>query len=237
MRREPGVVDVDDTVDEDQTKYIFDVDKQKAALNGISTDEIARTVGLALGSQAAGAAQIPHERAPVRIALWFPRAERSSTIDLARIYAKGRGRQPGSLVGVGRLANTDRGQDHLSPPASACGVRPGRDGRPAAGGNHSRPHRRRGSRPPASVRGHAGAATSLGCAHDVSQGRRHSLAGPERSDGALVGRRRNVHHDPPVPRSCSRHVRRFDRHLHRPDEPNRLLPLAAHHHARHSRSW
>ena len=62
MRREPGVVDVDDTVDEDQTKYTFDVDKQKAALNGISTDEIARTVGLALGSQAAGAAQIPHER-------------------------------------------------------------------------------------------------------------------------------------------------------------------------------
>src|SRR5581483_9176004 len=64
MRREPGVVDVDDTVDEDQTKYIFNVDKQKAALNGITTDEIARTVGLALGSQAAGAAQVPYERAP-----------------------------------------------------------------------------------------------------------------------------------------------------------------------------
>ena len=46
-------------------------------------------------SQAAGAAQIPYERTPVRIVLWFPRAERSSTIDLARIYAKGTG---GSLV-------------------------------------------------------------------------------------------------------------------------------------------
>ncbi len=100
MRREPGVVDVDDTVDEDQTKYIFDVDKQKAALNGISTDEIARSVGLALGSQAAGAAQIPYERAPVRIALWFPRAERSSTIDLARIYAKG---TTGNLVPLSEL--------------------------------------------------------------------------------------------------------------------------------------
>jgi len=100
MRREPGVVDVDDTVDEDQAKYIFDVDKQKAALNGISTDEIARTVGLALGSQAAGAAQIPHERAPVRIALWFPRAERSSTIDLERIYAKG---AAGNLVPLSEL--------------------------------------------------------------------------------------------------------------------------------------
>jgi multidrug efflux pump subunit AcrB len=100
MRREPGVVDIDDTIDEDQTKYIFDVDKQKAALNGISTDEIARTVGLALGSQAAGAAQVPHERAPVRISVWFPRAERSSTINLAHIYAKG---AAGNLVPLSEL--------------------------------------------------------------------------------------------------------------------------------------
>ncbi len=100
MRREPGVVDVDDTVEEDQTKYIFEVDKQKAALNGISTEEIARTIALALGSQAAGAAQIPHERNPVRILLWFPRAERSSRIDLARIYAKGPG---GNLVPLSEI--------------------------------------------------------------------------------------------------------------------------------------
>jgi len=95
LRREPGVVDVDDTVEEDQTKYIFEVDKQKAALNGLSTEDISRTMTLALGGQAAGAAQIPHERNPVRIALWFPQAERSSQIDLARIYAKGAG---GNLV-------------------------------------------------------------------------------------------------------------------------------------------
>jgi len=95
MRRELAVVDVDDTVEEDQAKYVFEVDKQKAALNGLSTDGLSRTIGLALGSQAAGAAQIPYERTPVRIVLWFPRAERSSTIDLARIYAKGTG---GSLV-------------------------------------------------------------------------------------------------------------------------------------------
>ena len=100
LRREPGVVDVDDTVDEDQTKYVFDVDKQKAALNGVSTDEIARTVALALGGQTVGDAQVPHERMPVRIALWFPRAERSGLVDLARIYAKGAG---GSLVPMSEL--------------------------------------------------------------------------------------------------------------------------------------
>lgn len=100
MRREPGVVDVDDTVDEDQTKYVFDVDKEKAALNGVSTDDIARTVALALGSQSAGIAQVPYERTPVRIALWFPRAERSSTLDLARIYVKG---AMGNLVPLSEL--------------------------------------------------------------------------------------------------------------------------------------
>ncbi len=100
LRREPGVVDIDDTVEEDQTKYVFDVDKQKAALNGISTDDVARTMALALDSQAAGIAQVPHERIPVRIALWFPRVERSSLVDLSRIYAKG---TAGNLVALSEL--------------------------------------------------------------------------------------------------------------------------------------
>jgi multidrug efflux pump subunit AcrB len=102
MEREPGVVDLDDTVDEDQTKYTFDVDRQKAALNGVSTDEIARTVALALGGQPAGAAEIPYERTPVKIALWFPRAERSGTVDLARIYVKG---AAGNLVPLSELGS------------------------------------------------------------------------------------------------------------------------------------
>ena len=37
MLREPGVVDVDDSVEEDQVKAAFAVDKEKAALNGITT--------------------------------------------------------------------------------------------------------------------------------------------------------------------------------------------------------
>ncbi|MGC8794234.1 MAG: efflux RND transporter permease subunit, partial [Bryobacteraceae bacterium] len=100
MKREPGIVDLDDTVDEDQDKIVFEVDKEKSALNGVSADEISRIIGLALGSQSAGIAQMPHERAPVRIALWFPRAERSSAPDLSRIYVKGAG---GHLVPVSEL--------------------------------------------------------------------------------------------------------------------------------------
>ena len=144
-------MDVDDTVEEDQTKYVFDVDKQKAALNGISTDEIARTMALALGSQAAGVAQVPHERTPVRIALWFPRVERSSLVDLSRIYAKGAGGQSGAAVGSRRLAHDDRGQDDLPPPAPARGVRAGRDGGAPAGRDDPRPPGRPGAGRPAEL--------------------------------------------------------------------------------------
>jgi multidrug efflux pump subunit AcrB len=100
IRREPGVVDVDDSVEEDQMKYAFEVDKQKAALNGVSTVDISRTIALALEGQAAGAAQIPYERNPVKIVLWFPRAGRSSLVDLEQIYVKG---TDGNLVPLSEL--------------------------------------------------------------------------------------------------------------------------------------
>ncbi len=102
MKREPGIVDLDDTVDEDQNKIVFEVDKEKAALNGIAADEISRAIALALGSQSAGIAQMPHERTPVRIALWFPRAERSSGPDLSRIYLKGAGAHMVPISELGR---------------------------------------------------------------------------------------------------------------------------------------
>ena len=177
MRRELGVVDVDDTVDEDQTKYVFEVDKQKAALNGVSTDEIARTIGLALGSQAAGAAQIPYERTPVKNrALVSPRRAIEHDRPGADLRQRHR-RESGSLVGSRRLANHHRGQDHLSPPTPACSVRAGRDGGPAAGGNHPGPHGRPSPGRPAEFRRYAGAAPSFESADDVSQRRRHPVGG------------------------------------------------------------
>ena len=48
-KRTDGVVDVDWYVEDDQPKYRLVVDKEKAALNGISEDDIARTMQLASG--------------------------------------------------------------------------------------------------------------------------------------------------------------------------------------------
>jgi len=102
MRQEPGIVDLDDTVEENQEKYIFTVDKAKAALNGVATDDINRTVRLALSGADAGTVPIPTERNPLPIVLWPERVDRSSTADLSRIYVRG---QKGNLVPISQLGS------------------------------------------------------------------------------------------------------------------------------------
>src|SRR5437762_511687 len=47
FKQTKGVVDVDWYVEDDQTKYRLLVDKEKAALNGISEDDIARAMQVA----------------------------------------------------------------------------------------------------------------------------------------------------------------------------------------------
>lgn len=89
MVKEPGIVDVDDTVEEDQAKDEFVVDKAKAAAHGVSTEDIALTLHLALAGENAGILDSPRDRSPVPITLWLPRAERSGPPDLARIYVRG----------------------------------------------------------------------------------------------------------------------------------------------------
>ncbi len=81
----PGVVDVDSTIDAPQRKLRFIVDKQKAALNGVSTQQIAQTLHLALDGDVVGIAHLPDEREDVNIFLRVPRAQRSSVNSLGDI--------------------------------------------------------------------------------------------------------------------------------------------------------
>jgi len=81
-----GVVDVDWYVEEKQPKYLFSVDKEKAALSGISTQEIVSTLKIASGGKEAGLAHLPKEREDVPIFIRLPRSERSDIADLKEIY-------------------------------------------------------------------------------------------------------------------------------------------------------
>ncbi|NQU09007.1 MAG: efflux RND transporter permease subunit, partial [Candidatus Abyssubacteria bacterium] len=100
MKQEYRVVDVDDTIEADQRRFTFILDKPKASINGITTADVARTLRLALGGEATGTVHAPAERNPLSIVLRLPRAERSSLEDLSRLYVKG---SAGNLVQISEL--------------------------------------------------------------------------------------------------------------------------------------
>jgi multidrug efflux pump subunit AcrB len=105
-----GVVDVDSYVEDDQPKYRFVVDKEKAALNGVSAEQVAATLRIAVEGMSAGLLHQPQEKPPekedVPIELRLARAERSSVEDLKQIKVIGR---YGNLVPLGELVRLDEG--------------------------------------------------------------------------------------------------------------------------------
>ena len=90
LRREPGVRDVDSTVEAEATRWLFVADQEKAALSGISVEDAARTVSLALAGLPAGQLHDPGEVNPLPIVLRLPRSVRSSVPALEALSVKGR---------------------------------------------------------------------------------------------------------------------------------------------------
>lgn len=80
-----GVVDVDDYLEAEQVKYVFSVDRAKAALAGIPSEEIVRTLRLALEGADVGLVHIPKERRPVQVKLRLPIIERTGLEHLGEI--------------------------------------------------------------------------------------------------------------------------------------------------------
>jgi multidrug efflux pump subunit AcrB len=105
FKKSPGVVDVDWYVEDDQLRYQFIVDKEKAALHGISTEQIARTLQLSLGGSPAGLIHQPREKEDLNIVLRLPRAERSSIEDLKSI--KVLGNPQGPPIALGELVRVE----------------------------------------------------------------------------------------------------------------------------------
>jgi len=87
---EPGVSDVDSTVEDDSTRLVFVTDKEKAALSGVATEDIVQTVTLALSGLDVARLQQPREVSPLPIRLQLARAERSGTETLNGMAVKGR---------------------------------------------------------------------------------------------------------------------------------------------------
>ncbi len=102
MALEEGMVDIDDTVQTDQTRMFFRVDREKAGLNGISTRDIAQTLNVALSGMSAGTVHITTEQNELPIIIRVPRSRRSDIQMLKTITVKGRG---GNSVQLGELGS------------------------------------------------------------------------------------------------------------------------------------
>ncbi|MBI3015489.1 MAG: efflux RND transporter permease subunit [Candidatus Tectomicrobia bacterium] len=85
FEKTPGVVDVDWYVEDPQPKVRLIVDKEKAALNGISTEQILGAMKIGVEGEAAGLAHIPEEKEDVPIWVRLARPQRSSVADLSSL--------------------------------------------------------------------------------------------------------------------------------------------------------
>jgi multidrug efflux pump subunit AcrB len=104
FKQTKGVVDVDWYVEDDQTKYRLLVDEEKAALNGISEDEIARAMQVASAGYQAGLLHQDAEKEDVSLMVRLDRATRS---DLERLQGLKIAGRDGRAVSLGELVHSE----------------------------------------------------------------------------------------------------------------------------------
>ena len=88
MRKEPFVVDIDDMAQAEHDRFDFVVDKEKAALHGVSTQAIIGTLRIALSGSTPATVHMDDERQPLLVRTVLPRPRRSSATDLSQIPMK-----------------------------------------------------------------------------------------------------------------------------------------------------
>jgi len=84
----PGVVDTDWYIEADQPKMEFVIDKEKAALHGISAETISQTLKIAVGGESVDLLHVPREKEDVNIVLQLPLASRSNPEELLALRVR-----------------------------------------------------------------------------------------------------------------------------------------------------
>jgi multidrug efflux pump subunit AcrB len=100
----PGVVDVDWYVEDPQPGYRFVLDKEKAALLGVSTDQMVQALRVAVAGVTPGLAHLPTEKEDVPIVVRLPRDQRSGVNALAGLKLAGTN---GALVPLAELSRVE----------------------------------------------------------------------------------------------------------------------------------
>jgi len=107
-RATPGVVDIDWYVEDRQPKTVFRIDKEKAALRGITEAAIARTIQLAVQGYPVTLLHTPAAREDVNIVLEVPRALRARPDDLLALSVRSEMNPQAPLVPLRELVTVEQ---------------------------------------------------------------------------------------------------------------------------------
>ncbi len=100
-----GVVDADMYLEDPQEKLVWHVDREKAALNGIATSDVAQTLTAASAGMSAGLLHVDQSKEDIPIVVRLDRATRSDASRLASLKVMGRG---GNLVPLSELIRIEK---------------------------------------------------------------------------------------------------------------------------------
>ena len=104
----PGVVDTDWYIEADQPKARFVIDKEKAALNGISAATISETLRIAVGGMPVDLLHVPRDKEDVDIFLQLPRASRTAPEELLALRVRSTANPAAPLVPLRELIKVEQ---------------------------------------------------------------------------------------------------------------------------------
>jgi multidrug efflux pump subunit AcrB len=102
-----GVVDTDWYIEADQAKARFVIDKEKAALHGISAETISQTLRVAVGGERVDLLHVPRDKEDVDILVQLPREKRSTAEDLLGLRVRSSANPSAPLVPLRELLKVE----------------------------------------------------------------------------------------------------------------------------------
>jgi multidrug efflux pump subunit AcrB len=84
------IVDIDSSVESDATRYVIQVDRQKAALLGVSQAQVSSAVALALGGEDITFIHQAHEKEPIPVRMEIPVANKTDIESLMALEVRSR---------------------------------------------------------------------------------------------------------------------------------------------------
>jgi len=100
MQDENGLVDIDDSAETDRMMIDFVLDKEKAALHGVTAADVVESLHLALTGSAPASVHLPHERQQLPVRMVLPMSLRTGPDTLGELRMKTPG---GAMVPLAEL--------------------------------------------------------------------------------------------------------------------------------------